>query len=244
MSTNHLLELLIKASRNASRKLYRDFCEIENLQNTSQNMNNFADSSIQRVQEVISDELKAYKITSHFTFSLNENLDHDIYIRILPLDSPKLFKRARNAFGTLLILYQKGEPTIFVINFPAMKQILYGSNEDGLYLESLSRNIVEQLNKKTSAKIVGHLGTIHAGLYDIKTLKDVEDVLTNSHTEIINSPLYLLYLMCSGKIDLAILPDNVFYRDIASILVNIPDSNISTRVERGVLWIFNTSLKI
>ena len=244
MSTHHLLELLIKASRSASRKLYRDFCEIEHLQANGQKNDHFVKSSIDRVREVIATELSQYKITSHFTFSLNENMNHDVYIRILPLDSPRLFQRARTAFGTLLILYQKGEPTMFVINFPALKQILYGSTQDGIFLESLSRNIVEQLNKKGSSRILGQGDNVYAALYDTTALKDLENLVINSNTEIINSPLYLLYLLCTGKVDLAVLPDNVFYRDIANVLINLPDANISSKVDQGMLLMFNTAVKI
>jgi fructose-1,6-bisphosphatase/inositol monophosphatase family enzyme len=199
-----LSNLLIDATRIPSRKLLRDYYELESLQNNGQQNSNFVLQSLKRIKDNIALELLKHKITSNFFFAKEEKPKGDFFIYIVPIDSIENLSRAKPFFGIMATLFKDNQPEMCVVNFPAIKEILYAEKDRGLWTEKLNRNDNDPVKIRSSN--ISDLNNAHIITDNLDSILEYQDYFQSfANIEIINSPLYNLYLVCHGIVDACII---------------------------------------
>jgi fructose-1,6-bisphosphatase/inositol monophosphatase family enzyme len=199
-----LSDLLIDATRIPARKLLRDYYELESLQNTGKKNDHFVLQSLKRIKENIGLELLKHRVTSKFFFKGDKEITDDLFIYVVPVDSVLNFSRARNNFGIMATLFKNNVPEMSVINFPAIKEIIYSQKDRGVWVEKLNRNDSEPTKIKASNTDTISKASIVTD--DISLMFESPEYFQSfASCEIINSSLYNLYLLCHGMVDVCII---------------------------------------
>jgi myo-inositol-1(or 4)-monophosphatase len=202
-----LTDLLIDSTRIPARKLLRDYYELESLQNKGRQNDDFAAQSLKKIKENISFELLKHRITSNFFFQGDDNPNDDLFIYVIPIDSKENFSRTKPFFGIMATLFKNNQPEMSVINFPAMKELIYVEKGRGVWVEKSHRNESGPVRIKTSN--ISNIDKAHIVIDDFSVLLNHKDYFQSfANIEVINSPLYNLYLLCHGIIDITIISVN------------------------------------
>ncbi len=136
--------LLIDAARDASKFLYRDYCELENLQVSSKNTKIFVEKAKERVKENLQKNLCKYYRNIIFDSLENTDVNNitDPIILVDALDGASNFERAIPFFAVVITILNKKHDKIFtekmVMNFPALGYIYYANYGRGAWLEKVS----------------------------------------------------------------------------------------------------------
>jgi fructose-1,6-bisphosphatase/inositol monophosphatase family enzyme len=237
-----LSDLLIDCTRLPSRKILRDYYELESLQNTGKHNDNFVLQSLKRIKENISTELLKHKITSTFFFKGEKKPEKDLFIYVMPIDSLSSFSRAKPFFGMMATLFRNNEPEMSVINFPSTKEILYAAKDKGVWVEKLNRNEVDPIKIRTSN--IQDISSAHIVADNIESIINNKDYCNSfRNVEVINSPLYNLYLTCHGIIDASIISiDCEFF--LQSLLLIAKESNSIVQLAQNNKHALITNAKI
>ena len=223
------------ATRIPSRKLMRDFYELESLQNKGKNTDFFAEQSLKTIKENIASELSKYKICSSFFFHGESNPFKDSYVYILPLDSINNFKRTRPFFGIMATIFKRNEPCISIVNLPALKEIMYVEKSKGVWIEKINRNNIDPI--KLTPSNISNIKDSSIMADNVASIFDFSDYIENFRdVEIINSPLYNLYSACHGLIDSSIISINspFFYQSI-SLFISESKLNIKLLNDKYII---------
>jgi myo-inositol-1(or 4)-monophosphatase len=143
---NPSTNLLIEATRKASRFLQRDFMELEMLQNSSRGTEAFSNQAFIRTKNILKEDLSVNFSNIIFSDEPNEdiaktnNLKQNLLL-VTPIEGMANFKKGLQFFATSISLTQKTSegilPISTVINFPALGEIYYAEKGGGCWLERL-----------------------------------------------------------------------------------------------------------
>ncbi|MFT6077730.1 MAG: myo-inositol-1(or 4)-monophosphatase [Myxococcota bacterium] len=115
------LNVIIKSLEKVSSRLARDYVELENLQSNNFSAAKFANSSYQRIEESLVDELKKVRGTYNFQMTDGRRLVHNTnseyeYI-VCPIDGLLNLSRSLQSFSCFVALeYKASDGTKEVIN--------------------------------------------------------------------------------------------------------------------------------
>ncbi len=134
-----LIELLQKAVAKPSRMLMRDHMELAHLQ-YNKDVSRFVESSVGRIKQnmhkFFEEEREIKVLFSDEIESLHEYENEEELCIINPIEGIKNFGTALPFFGVVLFMRQKGRnaTSACVIDFPALQQTMYASEEEGAWI--------------------------------------------------------------------------------------------------------------
>lgn len=210
--------LIIDATRKASRSLKRDFFEIENLQSAERKNNNFYQRACKKASETLHENLNRYYKNIIFSDSEAEKARfEDRFLLVETLDGLSNFERALPYFATMVsvVRYQPNEKEshdvtlsadISVINFHAIGEIYYAEKGKGAWVEKLNSNMtgasrvrVSGLHDMQEALIAGDPELI------FNLDRPSESKIKPSNVRLFSSYTYSLAQLVSGKIDAMVM---------------------------------------
>ncbi len=133
------LNIMIKASEKASKRLIRDFGEIENLQVSKKGPADFVTNADINTEKVIIDELK--KAKPNFTIlseenGLEKNKDKENVWIIDPIDGTINFLHGIPHFAISIALMSKKEIVSGIIYDPIKDELFYAEKNNGAFLNN------------------------------------------------------------------------------------------------------------
>ena len=133
------LNLMIKASEKASKRLIRDFGEVENLQVSIKGPTDFVSNADINAERIIIDELsklkKNYSILSEETGYIKNNDEKNIWI-IDPIDGTSNFLHGIPHFAISIALQSYEEIICGLIFDPIKNEMFYAEKNNGSYLNN------------------------------------------------------------------------------------------------------------
>lgn len=137
---NKNISILLDAARAASRFLYRDYAELENLQTSLKGTQSFVENSRNRVLEKLRANLEKHYPNIIFSPEAdNFNSINGYAILVDIISGINNFARALPYFGVVVTLVQGKENTIIaektVINLPIVGELYYAEKSKGAWLE-------------------------------------------------------------------------------------------------------------
>ncbi|MCP5370006.1 MAG: hypothetical protein H6909_04905 [Rickettsiaceae bacterium] len=200
------IALMTRAVRNASQFLLRDYYELEHLQNSTKSTINFCNKSCQKVLSKLQENLSKY--FKHIIFDKDEVkgitiTDKTILVEIM--DGFENFSRAIPNFAIMVTLMCKKGGKIYadksVINFPATGEMIRVEKGQGVILERYDSNVG---NLKLKMSQTSQLSDVI-----ISVDKDcLSEVRSFDNFRFYNAPLFSIYQLVAGKIDLVITKVN------------------------------------
>jgi len=132
-----LINVMVAAAQKASRKLLRDFGELENLQVSQKGPADFVSSADKTAEDTLRQELK--KARPHFGFLLEESgeiVGQDTSNRwiIDPLDGTTNFLHGIPHFAISICLERDGEPYAGVIYQPVHDEMFWAERGQGAFV--------------------------------------------------------------------------------------------------------------
>ncbi len=133
------LNIMIKASEKASKRLIRDFGEIEKLQVSKKGPRDFVTNADIKTEEIIIEELKKakpnYSILSEENGSEN-NKDKENFWIIDPIDGTINFLHGIPHFAISIALMSKKEIISGIIYDPIKDELFYAEKNNGAFLNN------------------------------------------------------------------------------------------------------------
>tara|TARA_Y100000768_G_C23956713_1_gene673198 strand:+ start:397 stop:1137 length:741 start_codon:yes stop_codon:yes gene_type:complete len=133
------LNLMIKAGEKASKKLIRDFGEVENLQVSSKGPTDFVSNADLNAEKIIINELsklkKNYSILSEEAGFIKNKDDKNIWI-IDPIDGTSNFLHGIPHFAISIALESYGEIISGLIFDPIKNEMFYAEKNNGSFLNN------------------------------------------------------------------------------------------------------------
>ena len=133
------LNLMIKAGEKASKRLIRDFGEVENLQVSIKGPTDFVSNADINAEEIIIDELsklkKNYSILSEETGYIKNRDEKNIWI-IDPIDGTSNFLHGIPHFAISIALQSNDEIICGLIFDPIKNEMFYAEKNNGSYLNN------------------------------------------------------------------------------------------------------------
>ena len=133
------LNLMIKASEKASKRLIRDFGEVENLQVSIKGPTDFVSNADINAERIIIDELsklkKNYSILSEETGYIKNKDEKNIWI-IDPIDGTSNFLHGIPHFAISIALQSYEEIICGLIFDPIKNEMFYAEKNNGSYLNN------------------------------------------------------------------------------------------------------------
>ena len=133
------LNLMIKASEKASKRLIRDFGEVENLQVSIKGPTDFVSNADINAEKIIIDELsklkKSYSILSEETGYIKNKDEKNIWI-IDPIDGTSNFLHGIPHFAISIALQSYEEIICGLIFDPIKNEMFYAEKNNGSYLNN------------------------------------------------------------------------------------------------------------
>ena len=133
------LNIMIKASEKASKRLIRDFGEIENLQVSKKGPADFVTNADINAEKIIIDELKKakpnYTILSEEN-GLEKNKDEENVWIIDPIDGTINFLHGIPHFAISIALMSKKEIVSGIIYDPIKDELFYAEKNNGAFLNN------------------------------------------------------------------------------------------------------------
>ena len=133
------LNIMIKASQKASKKLIRDFGEIENLQVSKKGPRDFVTNADINTEKIIIEELKKakpnYSILSEEN-GLEDNKDKENFWIIDPIDGTINFLHGIPHFAISIALMSKKEIVSGIIYDPIKDELFYAEKNNGAFLNN------------------------------------------------------------------------------------------------------------
>ena len=133
------LNLMIKAGEKASKRLIRDFGEVENLQVSIKGPTDFVSNADINAEEIIIDELsklkKNYSILSEETGYIKNRDEKNIWI-IDPIDGTSNFLHGIPHFAISIALQSNEEIISGLIFDPIKNEMFYAEKNNGSYLNN------------------------------------------------------------------------------------------------------------
>ena len=133
------LNLMIKASEKASKRLIRDFGEVENLQVSIKGPTDFVSNADINAERIIIDELsklkKNYSILSEETGYIKNKDEKNIWI-IDPIDGTSNFLHGIPHFAVSIALQSYEEIICGLIFDPIKNEMFYAEKNNGSYLNN------------------------------------------------------------------------------------------------------------
>ena len=133
------LNLMIKASEKASKRLIRDFGEVENLQVSIKGPTDFVSNADINAERIIIDELsklkKNYSILSEETGYIKNKDEKNIWI-IDPIDGTSNFLHGIPHFAISIALQSYEEILCGLIFDPIKNEMFYAEKNNGSYLNN------------------------------------------------------------------------------------------------------------
>ena len=143
------LNIMIKASKKASKVLIRDFGEVENLQISAKGPLDFVTNADIKAERIIIDELtkskRNYSIISE-EGGTNINNDKDNYWIIDPIDGTNNFLHGIPHFAITIALKSNNEIVSGVIYDPIKDEMFYAEKNNGSYLNNKSIRVSKRKN--------------------------------------------------------------------------------------------------
>ncbi len=198
---------MLKAARNASKKLVRDFGEVENLQVSQKGPKDFVSAADLRAEEGLIFELKkarsSYSILSEEA-GLIEGDDAEHRWIIDPLDGTTNFLHGVSTFCTTLALEKtlpngKKEIIAAVTESPILKETFWAEKGAGAWYETADRAGVFKLRVGGRKKLIDSLLCVGSFLNDFQHLKDLPSQVCA--TRCIGSTALALAYVAAGRFD-------------------------------------------
>jgi myo-inositol-1(or 4)-monophosphatase len=200
--------LLIDATRSASRFIYRDYFELENLQQSSKSTKDFCRKSVSRATEVLHAGLSKYYKTI-ITGDLNA-LHSDFKGKaalVEPIEGLNNMSRALPFFAIIVTIVNvedgQIEPEKVIINFPALGEIFYAEKGRGAWVQKHSSNAAGDIRVRISACNE----VAHSTLITSAEKTEIANIINND-IRIFDSYSYGLAMLVSGKADACIFNAN------------------------------------
>ena len=165
------LNLMIKASEKASKRLIRDFGEVENLQVSIKGPTDFVSNADINAERIIIDELsklkKNYSILSEETGYIKNKDEKNIWI-IDPIDGTSNFLHGIPHFAISIALQSYEEIICGLIFDPIKNEMFYAEKNNGSYLNN--RRIRVSKKREINACLFATNGIKYKNL-DVSTRK-------------------------------------------------------------------------
>lgn len=146
-----LIDVMVRAVRNASRNLSRDFREIAHLQYSVTGVSDFAKSAYKRSNQILVDDLSNYKQDCDFLFEDQQICSDDQRYTwfISAIESQGNFINAIPIFTTTVALFQGDEVLAAVVESVMLGETFYVERSRGAFLEdSQSRHMRLRVGSK------------------------------------------------------------------------------------------------
>lgn len=214
-SANSDVSLFVQQIRTASKFLYRDYLELENLQTSIKNVELFAEKSQDRLKENLQKSLGQYYNSIIFdsdytSVSSGNGLDSNgSLVLVQTLDGANNFKRSIPFFAVIVAVakYDANNKMIaekVAINFPALGLIYYASKGKGAWLERHDANFAGSTYRlRSSSNNKPENLVVTCNYKDIHLANKI-----SSNIRIFESDAYQVALVISGKSDCGLLPIN------------------------------------
>jgi myo-inositol-1(or 4)-monophosphatase len=206
--------LLIDATRAASKFLYRDYFELENLQQSTRNTVNFCEKSRSRSAEVLHGAISKYYKTIIISdvAVLNNMINSDFKGKIAlidPLEGIQNMQRALPFFAIVLTIInledQNITPEKVIINFPALGEIFYAEKGRGAWVQKHSSHASGDVRIRSSncSEIANSmLLSSHDQIHNLDKIK-------YSHLRVFDSFAYSTAMLASGKVDICLFSESI-----------------------------------
>jgi len=205
-------ELIIEATRKASRFLYRDFFELANLQSTGKSNQAFVSKSYSRAVENLNLSLSKYYKKIIFEPRDAQNLEtilattiFDKIALVYVLDGSNNLERAMPFFGVMVtILVRKSEGFVAeraVLDFPALSENYYAERGKGAWAQNHSSNFSGAVRARISGASETSEAFIACGTEEIDIASKI-----SKNIRTFGSHLYSIALLVSGKVDIGLCP--------------------------------------
>ena len=226
------IHIMSNALLKAAKVLRRDFNELERLQNSKTGTDNFVNSSVRNIKEIIHADLvkaraewETYYVEEDFSKPITPVSDS--YFISTPVSGIKNYSKGISYFATSIALINKNNIIASVIYDPIKDEMFYAEKGKGAFINN-SRIRVSSNNDITKAVLALDTTDI------ILTLKEKQIAFNTKNIRILGSICLDLANTASGRID-AYFSDNLnnlkpsagllIVRESGGIKVDIANSN-------------------
>lgn len=239
------LELFISLVRQSTKFVTRDFYELESLQNIGNKNYEFANKTCQRLVEKYVENLSKYYPKLIFTTDdIANSVNHDNYVLIEVIDGLSNLAKSLPYFATVVTKMIKKDDK-HVAEFSAMimpgnNEIYYSMAGKGAWREKLndshfgmSKLRVSMVASKNKDSLM--VGCSYANFDLAKKI--------SSNIRIVGSDAILCSLVSAGKLDVAILKDNLltnpafhlFLKESGGLCCSVGNFQIATNPELQIV---------
>ena len=183
----------------ASKVLRRDFNELEMLQNSKSGTDNFVNSSLRTIKELIHADLVKARPELGFYYveeSLSKPIipDNDNCFIVTPISGIKNYSKGLSYFATSIALLNKNNVLASVIYDPIKDEMFYSEKGKGAFINNSRIRVSSNKNIANSVFVFERAGLIQ-GIIDKTILAD------NNNIRVLGSNCLDLVNTASGRID-------------------------------------------
>ncbi len=211
------LNLVIDATRKASKFLMRDYLELESLQSSSRRHDDYAKKAEEKAKTILQENLGRF---FHHVISEKEevnSIQSNAKIAVIEaIDGISNFKRALPFFGIMVTIFANKdgqmEPENVVLNFPALGEIFSCEKSKGAKLERYYSNIPGAIKMRVSSVKLANEG--------VACVSNKTDAASFSGVRSFDSDLYSIAMLISGKVDFVSYKQNALTNQGIELIVN------------------------
>ena len=228
------IHIMSNALLKASKVLRRDFNELEMLQNSKTGTENFVDSSLRTIKELIyadlvkaRPEIEIYYVEEGSSKSIIPNNDN--YFIVAPVSGIKNFSKGLSYFATSIALLNKNDISASVIYDPIKDEMFVSEKGKGAFINN-SRIRVSSNKDITKSVFVFERASLMQGFIDKNITSD------NNNIRVLGSNCLDLANTASGRVDgyfsdklddVKLSAGLLILREAGGIKIDLNDSNYS-----------------
>ena len=233
-----IINIMEKAARKASKKLIRDFGELEKLQVSSKSLGNFVTNADIASEKEIKESLNYHFPNYGFIMEESGNIegkDKDHVFVVDPIDGTTNFIHGIPYFCIVIAKLTYGKISDGIIFNPITNEFYWASKGKGSWLNNQRLRVSNR--KKIDECIIG-AGSIRQNPNFVKQIESLKKQSASIRSN--GSAALDLAYVASGKID-AFWENNLNIWDIASGIILITEAGGKISQPNGELWKINSN---